>query len=636
MQAAKPVVVNGTTFANLSMAKYTPADSADVVSGNSPFVKYGENNDFPDYLIRLYLSSPVHGALTMGIAQMVAGKQINTDAPISEKDLRAMCLDYIIHGGCYVQLYPSLDGSVVAKIEYLPYERCRLMREDEDEKIHGIYYSRDWSNPRGANSPIPLYRKREDGQTESYVDWSFNPTPGSMYYPKPNYVSGINWIEASENISEFHVNNLLNGLFPSMLVTIVNAHATPEEKDEDRRELSKNQGAKSAGKWMMIHTDSPQNAPIFTPVPVSDADKQYQYLSEESAKQIFIAHRVTSPLLFGIRDSSGLGSNKDEMSEALAIFTEKVIEPSRQIIAEVIERAGFSIRFIDDIDAESMPALPAGSGAEASGDIDIAATALNGAQITSLVEIVIQAATDAIPKNSAKAIIKAGFPMLTDTQVEAIFTDIVPGSIPQQPALMKSVLSAIGAKDMTKTDEDRWMNHLESCGERVDLDEWEVYEERFVDTLEEPIETKARLSAEQKSQWGDSGLYKLRFRYSTNISDNSRDFCKRMVALSEDGVLYRKEDIDIMSDSGVNGKFAPEGQTTYDIFKWKGGAYCHHAWVRVIFIRKRDKNGKILPPSKTAAMENDKRVANNPYVPKKGDEGVKPINTSSRGSLKYG
>lgn len=550
-----PVVVNGTTLSNFSMAKYTPADSADVVQGNAPYVKYGANNDFPDYLIRLYLSSPVHGPLTAGIAQMMAGKSFTTDAPISKADLRALCLDYIIHGGCYIQVYPSLDGSVIAKIEHLPFERCRLMREDEGEVVHGLYYSRDWGNLR-AHPPVPLYKRKEDGQAESYVDWAFNATPGSMYYPKPSYISHINWIEASENISEFHVNNLLNGLFPSMIVTVVNAHATPEEKEEDRRELSKNQGAKSAGKWMLIHTDSPQNAPIFTPVPVTDADKQYQYLSEEATKQIFIGHRVTSPLLFGIRDSSGLGSNKDEMAEAMRIFMEKVIEPGREVITELIERYGFTLTFNDEIEV-TAPAVDGGA-------------------------------------------------------------------------------PAANSQSLTKKDEDIWLKHLESRGERVDLDEWEVVNEQFVDTFEDDYSTVVKLSAEQKSKWGDSGLYKLRYRYSTNISTESRPFCKRMVELSEGGMLYRKEDIDIMSDAGVNGQFAPEGQTSYDIFRWKGGAYCHHKWVRVIFMRKRDKSGKILPPSKTSEMENDKRVRSNEYVPKKGNEGVRPIDTGSRGSLKYG
>ncbi len=74
----------------------------------------------------------------------------------------------------------------------------------------------------------------------------------------------------------------------------------------------------------------------------------------------------------------------------------------------------------------------------------------------------------------------------------------------------------------------------------------------------------------------DHDLYKLRYKYSENISANSRKFCRQMVGDSARGVVFRYEDIADMSASGVNQEFAAEGQSTYDIFTWKGGSYCHH------------------------------------------------------------
>jgi hypothetical protein len=81
-----------------------------------------------------------------------------------------------------------------------------------------------------------------------------------------------------------------------------------------------------------------------------------------------------------------------------------------------------------------------------------------------------------------------------------------------------------------------------------------------------------------------------------------------MVGLSDGGKVYRKEDINQMSFSGVNGQFAPKGRSTYSIFKYKGGAYCHHKWQRLVYMRRRD-GGKFLPKSKTEALENDRRVS---------------------------
>jgi len=136
----------------------------------------------------------------------------------------------------------------------------------------------------------------------------------------------------------------------------------------------------------------------------------------------------------------------------------------------------------------------------------------------------------------------------------------------------------------------------------------------------------------EASNWGDSGLYKLRYKYSENISANSRKFCRQMVGDSARGVVFRYEDIADMSASGVNQEFAAEGQSTYDIFTWKGGSYCHHSWLRRIYFRKR-KDGKFLP---NKGLKNDERVKDSglDFLPPKGKESIRPINTPNRGSLK--
>jgi hypothetical protein len=83
----------------------------------------------------------------------------------------------------------------------------------------------------------------------------------------------------------------------------------------------------------------------------------------------------------------------------------------------------------------------------------------------------------------------------------------------------------------------------------------------------------------------------------------------------------------------VNGTFAPEGQRSYDIFTWKGGVYCGHSWLRRVYFRKR-KNGKFLPNN---GLKNDERVKDSglDFLVPKGKESIRPINTPSRGSLKY-
>ena len=196
---------------------------------------------------------------------------------------------------------------------------------------------------------------------------------------------------------------------------------------------------------------------------------------------------------------------------------------------------------------------------------------------------------------------------------------------------------------MTKDDEQYWRNRFKTCGEKIDRDEWELIHEedalrdadierQFCENLQGyQLALDDYAEADQKSAWGDRGLYKLRYAYSQNISEESREFCVDMVRISKDDVVYRYEDIQLMSEQGVNGQFAPAGESTYDIFRFIGGCFCHHTWKRQIYFRKREK-GKFMP---NKGLENDQRVANVPYVQKKGIEGVAPINRPDRGSLKY-
>jgi hypothetical protein len=198
------------------------------------------------------------------------------------------------------------------------------------------------------------------------------------------------------------------------------------------------------------------------------------------------------------------------------------------------------------------------------------------------------------------------------------------------------------SNDFTDEEGRIFIDELKSKAEYIDKEEWELISEEDVLDPENELNYTSQLfnkmpsmsdaNGGDKSQWGDAGLYKLRYAYSQNLSANSREFCVEMVGLSVAGAVFRYEDIKRMSDKGVNGDFAPTGQSTYDIFTYKGGSFCHHFFKRQIYMRKRDSKGRILP---NQGLENDKRVGNNPYVPKKGVEGVAPINTPSRGSIKY-
>lgn len=136
------------------------------------------------------------------------------------------------------------------------------------------------------------------------------------------------------------------------------------------------------------------------------------------------------------------------------------------------------------------------------------------------------------------------------------------------------------------------------------------------------------------SDWGDvvspkGNLFAVRYQYfkATNKvpKGNSRDFCIEMMDLADAGVQYRYEDIQNMSDDGVNSQFAAAGESSYSIFDWAGGKNCYHGFKRLIYVYVPDGLPDTLDGFYADWDDVMQRVGNNPYIVQKGDEAIAPI-----------
>lgn len=573
---------------NVELAKYEAKDSSEREDRRG-WVNYGADNLYPQYLIDRFLGSPVHNAICNGIAEMIAGKgltstigNIKLDKWKANNQLLNICADLKIQGGFFLEVILTKDKKEIAEVNHLPFENCRVSIDEETDEIDGVWYSKDWNDTRKRKyqptfiEMLPAYKPMGeiDEIPSRFVVFNFRQMIGSKYYPRPDYIGAMHYIEISEQIGMFHLNNIMNGFFPSIIAQFNNGQPDPEKAHAVVRDMERNlSGAKNAGKMVVLFNDDKDNAATFETFPLTDADKQYELVQNTAKEMIFVGHRVTSPLMFGIRDGSGLGNNANELTESLDMFMEKVIIPYRDMIVEVY-------------------------------DLLLQWDGVNDAVTFAL-----------------------------DIELSQ-----------KKKSELKVCCSKHNEDKLTEELEKKVIEYCKEKAEEIDLNEWELVDEQAAhDEVESELSAleaweKGQVSmsfgsyanGDKKSKEGDIGLYKVRYAYSQNLSEDSREFCKEMVALSKAGKVFRFEDIKKMSDKGVNGSFAPQGQTTYDIFTWKGGVYCHHFFKRQIYFRKRE-GGKFLPND---GLKNDKRVGNNPYVKQKGQEAIAPINTPTRGSLK--
>ena len=590
---------NESNIVSLKLSEYVAKSDAEKVDRKG-WVNYGDQNDFPQYLRDLSHESPVHGSLVVAIGDMIAGKGIKSEQYQAELDALdinrltyAASHDLKLFGGFYVEVIWSNDRTVISKLNPIPFEECRIAVNQDDDSEIGIFHSYDWSNTRKKrNTPefIPKYNYLTREAEPRQIYWCFTYT-GSDTYPRPDYWSAINYIELDKQISIFHINQISNGLFPSTIINFYNGQATPEQKQQMMMDWeNKMSGARNAGKVVMFFNERDQPKTEITPFPVNDADKQYQLMDTTATQKIITAHRVTTPLLFGIRETSGFGSNKDEMTTGLEIFNKQVIEPYQEKINYSIEE--LLSNQLPNLTFEIVPNTPlAVEQAEAvvdatGGTTDVAATALNGAQISSLIDIVMQSAAGAVPVTSAKAIVGAAFPTLPAATIDAIFADVIAGSLQPTEVIMN---------DEKKKDDSTAGDALIALGEDW-KEEWILIDSYNADEEIEhefAVRTGAARPAAKSEQDAliDGKYFITRYVYAGSFThDNMRPFCKKMI---EAGKLYRKEDIVSMENVAVNPGWGPEGANTYDIWFYKGGGNCRHFWEKRVFVDA--KGAKINP-----------------------------------------
>jgi hypothetical protein len=545
---------NESNIVSLKLSEYVAKSDAERVDRKG-WVNYGADNDFPQYLRDLSHESPVHGSLVVAIGDMIAGKGIKSEqyqAELDALDVDALTYaaahDLKLFGGFFVEVIWSNDRTVISKLNAIPFEECRIAVNQDDDSEIGIFHSYDWSNIRKKkNTPefIPKYNYLTRTEEPRQIYWCFTFT-GSDTYPRPDYWSAINYIELDKQISIFHINQISNGLFPSTIINFYNGQATPEQKQQMMMDWeNKMSGARNAGKVVMFFNERDQPKTEITPFPVNDADKQYQLMDTTATQKIITAHRVTTPLLFGIRDTGGgFGSNKDEMTTGLEIFNKQVVEPYQSKINKSItellsnQMPGVAFQIVPNtpLIAEQAAAAP---NANATGNV-AAPASLDAEQISSIVQATLMAFEK---KKDDSTVGDALIALGEDENAEWILID------------------------------------------SFNADE-EIEHEFAVRT------GAARPAAKSEQDAVIDGKYFItRYVYAGSFThDNMRPFCKKMI---EAGKLYRKEDITQMENVAVNPGWGPNGDDTYDIWFYKGGGNCRHFWEKRVYVDA--KGAKINP-----------------------------------------
>jgi len=532
--------MNDLRFINLS--SYTTPKVVEY--NNKEWVAYGEDNNYFKFLIDRYNGSPTNNAIINAISAMIYGRGLDATNSNQKPDqyakmislfnkdcTRKLCYDLKLMGQCAMQVIYSKDRKTIAQIEHFPVETLRAEKCNDDGDIEAYYYFSDWSKykPTSKAKRIPAFGMSKESIEILYV----RPyRAGFHYYSPVDYQGGLQYSELEEEIGNFHLNNIMNGMSPSMLINFNNGVPNEEERELiEQRIYQKFSGTSNSGKFILAFNDNAETAANIEPVQLSDAHQQYQFLSEESTKKIMVSHRIVSPMLIGIKDQTGLGNNADELKTASTLLDNTVIRPFQHLLIDAF----------DQILAYNKISL------------NLYFKTLQPLEFTDLENV-----EDEETKEEETGV-KLKQEDLSDEEFDIILDELR------------------GEKISNRWEE---VDAREYSSENEDIEEWAT---KNIESKEQQLEKRSIDSKKSGFSYLDKSLYKVRYKYSQKYSKGkSRQFCRIMMARSQRGVVYRIEDIDKASRAGVNRSFGHKGQA-YDLFKYKGGVNCGHFFSEVLY-----------------------------------------------------
>ncbi len=547
---------------------------------------FGEDNLYPEFLIEMYNKSPKHNAIVSAKASYVAGvgtsikgqdtaiiakaqqKVESINAYESLDELKAKVADDLeLFNGFAMEVIWSRDKQKISEIYHLPFQKVRKTLDDK------FAFCEDWSDRKCEIIEYTPFNPITRESKQLYYCQLYR--AGQGIYPLPDYVGGLKYIEIDTEISNWHLNSIKNGFSAQTLIQMFKGYPTPEEARKTERALKKNYtGTDNAGGLIIQYNDPNEKESIINNLQPSDFDKQFDILNKTVQQEIFVSHKVNSPMLFGVRVEGQLGG-RSELIEAYEMFQSSYVEPRQKKLDDALT---YLFEYIAPVQLRSENKPPLG----------INYQELFTAGIIDREEVRKELGFETKVKLSAQN--PFGWDDERDLQVFAKYGESADlyeeVKFEFGDALNKAILNILAENPGLQT------------GDLVNLTKQPA--QNVMDALTELIKSD-RLAPEMngykitaKGRDLIKGLNTelvVRYQYEKApgiegdlLIPTSRDFCRKIV---ESNKVFSREDINQMS-----------AELGYDVWKRRGGWYhnpntdtttpqCRHLWQQKVMIRKK-------------------------------------------------
>lgn len=311
---------------------------------NGRLVNFGERNDYPYYLLNLFDTSTKHGSIIQSKVTYICGNgwatkggaedpaaaafigRLNRHGETLDEITKKATLDLEIFGGYYLQVIWSNIGNRIAEVYHIDYTR---MRSNVDNTQ--FLYRRDWRSLRREEAKVyPAFNPANPRGSQILYVKEYR--PGIDTYAIPGYIQGLDYINADVEVAKHTYGNSKNGFTPSKSITMVNGEATDDEKKKMTKRLESAWSGSGGKKFIIWFTNGAEKKPIFDDLGSSDLTKEdFSRVDDLIQTNVFSAHRITTPALFGIATPGQLGQSK-ELQDGYEIFKNTYVNDKQRFL----------------------------------------------------------------------------------------------------------------------------------------------------------------------------------------------------------------------------------------------------------------------------------------------------------------
>jgi hypothetical protein len=306
-------------------------------------------DDFFQNITDSYTTSTTNAACIEGIADLIFGKGLYAknegfqnvlDKLIPQEEVKRVIFDLKLYGNGAFQVYWDDSHTKVVKFYHVPIQNIRAEKIYDNPKIENYYYCTDWADQKAQRNKkkIPAFGTSTEKMELLYIK---NYSPGKYYYSLPDWMPGLQFAYVEAELSNLHLNNIENGFMPLVMINMNNGIPAPEERQTIESMIEqKFTGTRNAGRFMISFNDDAERKPTIDTINIDNLHDKYKYVAEYAQDRILVGHRVTSPLLFGIRtQSNGFSSQSEEMKTAFSILQTMTINPFQNLVINFLTTA---------------------------------------------------------------------------------------------------------------------------------------------------------------------------------------------------------------------------------------------------------------------------------------------------------